>query len=42
MAVYMMKVAMEPEPNERTFKLRDIAHVENGTVRLIATREENE
>ena len=40
MAVYMIKVAMEAEEGEKTFKLRDIAQVENGTVRWIATREE--
>ena len=40
MAVYMIKVAMEAEEGEKTFKLRDIAQVENGTVRWIAPREE--
>ena len=40
MAVYMIKVAMEAEEGEKTFKLRDIAQVENGTVRWIATHEE--
>jgi hypothetical protein len=29
MAVYMIKVAMEAEEGGKTFKLRDIAHVEN-------------